>query len=130
MFTPDPTGLVGEYLFEAPTGAANTIVRNTQNPGTLDGNIVHNAADYPLETIADVPAGFPVATSFDYNVLRTLLDEGVSPAAPGNQEANAQYVEIENFPDLAELTVEAWIKVDYAKTPNAFEVQNDHTTSN
>lgn len=129
MFTPDPTGLVGEYLFEAPTGAANTIVRNTQNPGTLDGNIVHNAADYPLETIADVPAGFPVATSFDYNVLRTLLDEGVSPAAPGNQEANAQYVEIENFPDLAELTVEAWIKVDYAKTPNAFEVPAPGTYS-
>ncbi len=122
MFTPDPAGLIGEYMFEAPTGPGGTVVRNTANPGTLDGTVVHNAAAYPLGPVADVPAGFPTPTSFDFNVLRTLLGEGVDPNNPGDQRANAQYVEVTAFPDLQQLTVEAWVKVDYAKTPGAFQV--------
>lgn len=129
MFTPDPTGLIGEYLFEAPTGASGTIVRNTQSPGTLDGTIIQNAVDYPLGAVADVPTGFPTSTSFDYNVLRTLLNEGVDPDSPGDQAANAQYVQVAGFPDLSQLTVEAWVKVDYAATTGAFQVPAPGTYS-
>ena len=46
MYTPDPAGLIGEYLFDAPTGPGSTVVGNTANPGTLDGTVIHNAADY------------------------------------------------------------------------------------
>ncbi len=127
MYTPDPAGLIGEYLFEAPTGPGGTVVGNTANPGTLDGTVIHNAANYPLRPVADVPAGFPTSTSLDFNVLRTLLGEGVDPNSPGDQRANAQYVEVAAFPDLQRLTVEAWVKVDYAKTPVAFQVPSSGT---
>lgn len=127
MYTPDSAGLIGEYLFDAPTGPGGTVVGNTANPGTLDGAVVHNAANYPLLPIADVPAGFPTSTSLDFDVLRTLLGEGVDPNSPGDQRANAQYVEVAAFPDLQQLTVEAWVKVDYVKTPGAFQVPSSGT---
>lgn len=108
MFTKNPAGLIGEYLFEAPVG---NVVRNTASPGALDGVIVHDAANHPLQPVTDAPRGFHTATSMDFNVLRRLDTAGTAPAA-----AFAQYVQVDGFPDLEALTVEAWVKVDYLRT--------------
>ncbi|NEO61730.1 MAG: LamG domain-containing protein [Moorea sp. SIO4G2] len=113
MFTPDPTDLVAEYLFETPTDTG--VIRNTANPGTFDGMIQHDPDAHPLAPSADVPPGFVGSASLNYNVLRRLSDSGESP-----QMSFAQYVEVPNFPDLANLTVETWVKVDYIKANPAF----------
>ena len=105
MFTSDPTDLIGEYLFEAPL--ADGTVRNTANPGTLDGQIVDGA--FSLDASADVPPNFQGAVSLDYDVLRS------AGSAAGVTQADTQLVRVANFPDppANELTLEAWVKVDY-----------------
>lgn len=107
MYTKNPSGLIGEYLFESPVGA---VVRNTANLGTFDGDIVHDEDRFPLRPITDAPRGFHTATSLNYNVLRRLDTSGAAP-----EEGFAQYVQVDGFPDLTALTVEAWVKVDYLK---------------
>lgn len=105
MFTPDPTNLIGEYLFENPQ--PDGTVRNTANPGTLDGTIVDGS--FPLQAVSDVPPNFQGASSLDYNVLRQ------AGTAASVTQADTQLVRVSNFPDPPsdELTVEAWVKVDY-----------------
>lgn len=105
MFTPDPTGLIGEYLFENPE--TDGTVRNTANPGTLDGTIVDGG--FPLRAVSDVPPNFQGAGSLDYNVLRQ------AGTAAGVTAADTQLVRVTNFPDPPddELTVEAWVMLDY-----------------
>ena len=113
MYTFDSSDLVAEYLFEPPT--AEGVVLNTANPGTLDGMLQHETTAYPLAPSSDVPAGFIGQCSLNYNVLRGLTDDGIAP-----QARFAQYVEIPNFPDIKNLTVEAWVKMDYIKAETAF----------
>ena len=98
MFTPDPTGLISEYLFENPQ--TDGTVRNTANPGTLDGTIVDGG--FPLQAVSDVPPSFQGAGSLDYNVLRQ------AGTAAGVTAADTQLVRVTNFPDPPgdELTVE------------------------
>ena len=105
MFTPDPTNLVAEYLFEEPL--PDGTVRNTASPGNLDGYIQQGR--FPLEADSDVPTNFQGSSSLNYNVLR---EAGSESKVTKN---DAQYVRIKNFPDppANELTLEAWVKVDY-----------------
>ena len=107
MFTPDPTDLIAEYLFEEPQ-TDGTVV-NTANPGTLDGTIIHNVGQFPLNAVDDAPPGFPGGKSLDYNVLRTA-------GSPSNvSRGDEQLVRVRNFPDPTDdsLTIECWVKVDY-----------------
>jgi len=115
MYSVNTDGLLAEYLFEPPT--RNGEVLNTAQPGDWDGILRHAAGDFPLNPHEDIPHGFIGKSSLDFNVLRRVKEKGLQNEL---KQEWAQFVEIGGFPDPDDLTVEAWVKVDYAITDQEF----------
>ncbi len=108
MFTPDPKGLIAEYLFDGVIDG-NRVKNTSPAPNAAPAGIIKAEGD-PLTLSHDVPFGFP-GKSLNFDTLRKSAKKH-------------QYVEVRPFPDLEQLTAEVWVKPDYlaeCSYPNALK---------
>ncbi len=140
MYTIDEAGLIGEYLFDGlmPAGGGRKIL-NTANGSPAPDGVVKDSANLPatalnsaipaipLELSDDTPLFRRESKSLHFNALREIANttgvdlsqvnadvcaeldgQGISDI-----EAYSQYISIDPFPHLPEMTAECWVKLDY-----------------